>query len=392
MMNKQSTRLYFIDAIRAWAILMMLQGHFIDGLLDNAFRNDTYLSFSIWKYFRGITAPVFFTVSGFIFTYLLVRVPQNGFENTRVKKGIKRGLELLLIGYLLRLNLGGLFLGELYDAFFFVDVLHCIGVSLLVIVALYLMTYNKKLVLFPIVLLSATLLLFLLEPLYANNTFTGLPDVFANYLTNANGSVFTIIPWVGYTTFGAFASLLFTKYKERNHFYQRAIGICIAVGILLNFTSSAFFELLTQITGIRLFLTISQNNYLFIRLGDVFIVFAVFMILRNVLKNPTFLKIGQSTLSIYIVHFIILYGSLTGLGLYGFFHNSLSPSTAIIGAIVFMLVCSFTALWYEKRKKSIKDYIRTKLQKAWSTIEPILKGLISKGRYLLLKLFGLVKN
>ncbi|MGB5369306.1 MAG: heparan-alpha-glucosaminide N-acetyltransferase domain-containing protein, partial [Flavobacteriaceae bacterium] len=62
-MENNKARLYFIDAMRAWAILMMLQGHFIDGLLDNAFRDDQNMAFSIWKYFRGITAPVFFTVS-----------------------------------------------------------------------------------------------------------------------------------------------------------------------------------------------------------------------------------------------------------------------------------------------------------------------------------------
>ena len=31
---KESQRLYFLDAIRAFAILMMLQGHFISGVLD----------------------------------------------------------------------------------------------------------------------------------------------------------------------------------------------------------------------------------------------------------------------------------------------------------------------------------------------------------------------
>ena len=30
---KESQRLYFLDALRAFAILMMLQGHFISGIL-----------------------------------------------------------------------------------------------------------------------------------------------------------------------------------------------------------------------------------------------------------------------------------------------------------------------------------------------------------------------
>ncbi len=391
-LKKQSKRLYFIDALRAWAILMMLQGHFVDGLLDNSFRDNADTGYSLWKYFRGMTAPVFFTVSGFIFTYLLVRVPQTGFENPRVKKGIKRGIELLAIGYLLRLNLGGLIQGKLYDSFFLVDVLHCIGLSILVIIGVYLLTYTKRLFLFPIVLVAITLLLFVFEPVYASTTFSALPDAFANYLTRSNGSVFTIIPWLGYTSFGAFVSLLFTRYKAHQHLYQWAIGLCLAIGTLLIFFSSDFFVLLTDLTGIQLFEAISFNNYLFIRLGDVFIAFAVFMIVRKWLTNTTFLKIGQSTLSIYVLHFIILYGSFTGLGLYRFFNHSLSPATAIIGAVVFMIVCSFTALLYEKHKKTIKATIKNSFQFVRIKIEPALKMFISKTRILLLKLLGLVKN
>ena len=129
-MSAKNNRLFFIDTMRAWAILMMLQGHFIDGLLDPVFRDSSNTVYNVWLYFRGITAPVFFTVSGFIFTYLLIRVPENGMDNPRVAKGIRRGLQLLAIGYLLRLNLGGLLKGEIYNAFYLVDVLHCIGLSI----------------------------------------------------------------------------------------------------------------------------------------------------------------------------------------------------------------------------------------------------------------------
>lgn len=391
-MEKKSTRLYFIDAIRAWAILMMLQGHFVDGLLDTAFRDNSNSGFLLWKYFRGITAPVFFTVSGFIFTYLLIKVPQKGLENPRVKKGLKRGLELLFIGYLLRLNLGGLFQGKLYDAFFLVDVLHCIGLSLLVIIGVYLLTYTRKAFLFPLALVSLTLLLFTFEPAYASTTFNALPDALANYLTRANGSVFTIIPWLGYTTFGAFVSLLFNQYRQQKHLYSWAIPIAAVFGITLIFLSSDFFVALFELTGIQLFNSISINNYLFIRLGDVCIAFALFMLIRKWLINRTFLKIGQSTLSIYVIHFIILYGSFTGLGLYRFFHHSLSPMVTIIGAIIFMVICSFTALLYEKHKVFLKENIRYGLQMAWATVEPFLRGAFSKTRLLLIKLFGFVKN
>ncbi len=371
---------------------MMLQGHFIDGLLDNAFRDNTDTAYNLWKYFRGMTAPVFFTVSGFIFTYLLVRSPEKGFSNPRVKKGIKRGLELLLFGYLLRMNLLGILHGEIYDSFYLVDVLHCIGLSILGIIGIYLLVYTKARFLFPTLLISITLLLFVFEPQYRQWSYSFLPDAFANYLTKSNGSVFTIIPWFGYASFGAFISVLFTRNKDYKHLYAAAIPMATVIGLVLIFYSSDFFLAISHITGIHLFEAIFYNNYLFIRLGDVFIAFAVFMLVRQRLTNSTLIKIGQSTLSIYIIHFIILYGSFTGLGLYQYLHHSLTPSLAIAGAIVFMIVCSFTALVYEKHKAQIKKHIGRSFQFVWSNTEPFLKATFTKVRYLLLKLFGLVKN
>ncbi len=394
-MQTKDTRLYFIDAIRAWAILMMLQGHFIDGLLDNAFRDNSNIIFNVWKYFRGITAPVFFTVSGFIFTYLLIKVPELGWDNPRVKKGIRRGFQLVFIGYLLRINLLGLFQGEIYSTFYLVDVLHCIGLSILGIIGVYVLTANRKKWLFPSVLLIITTSLFLFEPYYKEVNFYLLPQWIANYFTKANGSVFTILPWFGYATFGSFMSIIFKKFKNHEKLYSRAIGISIVLGGLLIFASSEFFLAISQATGIQLFADIFFNNYLFIRLGDVLVVFAVFMLLRKFLTNKVGLKLGQSTLSIYVIHFIILYGSFTGLGLYGFFHHSLSPWLVVTGAVLFMIVCSYLALLYEDHKATIKAVSNKGIGMVKLHVERTV--LLSFGvlRFLsikLLRLFGLTKN
>lgn len=398
-MGAQSKRLFFIDAMRAWAILMMLQGHFIDGLLDPIFRNPEHLSYSIWLYFRGITAPVFFTVSGFIFTYLLLRSPQVGFENPRIKKGIRRGVQLLLIGYLLRFNLFGLFKGELYSSFYLVDVLHCIGLSILVIIGIYLFSASKKTYVFPALLIGITLLLFLFEPLYKQWSFAFLPTALANYFTKANGSVFTILPWLGYATIGGFLSLWFTKFKNNLRLYPVAIGIAITVGTFLIFFSSPAFVGLYELTGISLFQLIQSNNYLFIRLGDVFLVFAVFMLIRRILTHPTILTIGASTLSIYVIHFIVLYGSFTGLGLYKFLHHQLTPWWAISGAVGFMALCTFSAIQYGKRETAIKarlstamEIVRLELYAISKLVQLIAKNVVLRLRIFINRLFAITRN
>ena len=370
-------RLFFIDAMRAWAILMMLQGHFIDGLLDPVFRDSADSGYTTWLYFRGITGPVFFTVSGFIFTYLLIRVPEKGWQNPRVIKGIRRGLQLLFIGYLLRLNFLGLLKGQIYGGFYLVDVLHCIGLSIMSIIAVYLLAQRAPRWVFPVALLGITLLLFTFEPIYKTFTYPFLPEALANYFTKANGSVYTIIPWMGYAAFGGFLSWFFHRYKAFRYLYELAIPLSAFAGLCLIYFSSAWFAGLSNATGIKVFNSVANYNYLYIRLGDVLVVFAVFMILRKLLTNKTLIAVGQKTLSIYVIHFIILYGSFTGLGLYKFFHHSLSWAWVIPSAIVFMIVCSVIALEWEKRDFLLKDLILKAGAFIW---EGATQGYVAFGR------------
>ncbi len=352
-MTADQKRLYFIDAMRAWAILMMLQGHFIDGLLDPVFRDTANPAYATWLYFRGVTAPVFFTVSGFIFTYLLLRAPRQGKDNPRLSKGLRRGLQLVLIGYLLRTNLFGLLKGSLYPAFFLVDVLHCIGLSLVAVVGLYRLSHRIRPGMFGPLLLATGLLLFLFEPVYKSWDYGWMPGALANYFTRDNGSVFTLTPWMGYTLLGGALAVLFRRYREDRHLYLKAIAASLAAGFLLIRYASPFFDWAEKTTGIPLFGKIVSNNYLFMRLGDVLLVFAVFMLLRGLMKSPVFLKIGQNTLSVYVIHFVLLYGSFTGIGLYHYIHHSLGPLQVVSGAIAFMVLCTWTALWYDRNEARI---------------------------------------
>lgn len=367
-------RLYFVDAMRAWAILMMLQGHFIDSLLDPVFRDPANPIYATWKYFRGITAPVFFTVSGFIFTYLLIRAPRQGFENPRIRKGLRRGLQLIGIGYLLRTNLFGILKGSIYPSFFLVDVLHCIGVALLVIIGLYLLSYKIKEQVLPVLLLLTGILLFVFEPAYKIWDYSEIPHFLANYFTKANGSVFTVIPWVGYSTIGGFLAHSFYRYKSDTKLYTKSLILCFIAGYLLIWHSSSFFSWLARMSGIELFQSIVSNNYLFIRLGDVMLVFTVFILLRTILNKEIFLKIGQNTLSIYVIHFIILYGSFTGYGLYKYYHHSLTPEQAIPGAVIFMITSTALSLLYDKMEPGIKE----NLHKAGTFMKAFLFKKIQK--------------
>ncbi len=91
------TRLFFLDAVRAFAILMMLQGHFIDALLQPIYRDKTKAIYNTWEYFRGITAPTFFTITGLVFVYLLLRAKSKNEDRFRIKKDLTEDYYLLVL-------------------------------------------------------------------------------------------------------------------------------------------------------------------------------------------------------------------------------------------------------------------------------------------------------
>ncbi len=345
--NNTKLRLHYIDAIRAFAILLMLEGHFVDTLLDVSYRDPDNLVYSCWKYMRGTTAPIFFTVTGFIFMFLLLKRPEKGWENPRIRKGIRRAIELIAWGYLLQLNLWALLGGSVNEGFFLIDVLHVIGLSLLVMIGTYLLM--EKLGALPwlsVGLLVMSVGVFLLEPIYTTCEYKVLPAFLGNFFTKVNGSNFTLLPWLGYVALGGFLATLYLRWSHLPRFYSKTIYGLLIVGSLLVYLSSRLLMFGYELTDIDLLRSVAHNNYLFMRSGDVFIVFSIFLMARDHLDNNILTKIGSNTLSLYILHFVILYGSWFGLGLNRVWYHVLSPWQVIVGTALFMIVISSLVLYY----------------------------------------------
>ncbi|HMQ60531.1 MAG TPA: heparan-alpha-glucosaminide N-acetyltransferase domain-containing protein [Flavilitoribacter sp.] len=194
-------RIQFIDVLRAFAILMMLQGHFVDTTLAEQFRNPDHPVYSAWYFMRGLTAPIFFTTTGLVFVFLLLKDGRPLGENVRVRKGIRRGFMLLFWGYFLKINLFAVLSGRLYGWYFTVDVLHCIGIALLILIGVFALSRKIRMP-FWILLSLLSFFAFFIDPTFKAADWSALPQPIANLFTLDYGSVFTPVPWVGYTLFG----------------------------------------------------------------------------------------------------------------------------------------------------------------------------------------------
>lgn len=333
-----STRLDFIDVLRAVAILLMLQGHFVHDTLGEVYRDSSQWWYAIWLFMRGLTAPLFFTVTGLVFTYLLLRDGRPLRQNIRWRKGIRRGGTLILIGYLLKFSLVNLGSVGWQSYHFTLDVLHCIGLALLLIAGLYALTQGLSKRYFGFLLLFFALLVFLSDPWRLSLNTDAWPRILAHYLTTDHGSVFTPLPWLGYSLFGGVLGSLLHWRPQLAYGYGLP-AILSVVGILTFCFSSMWLMNLHFLTGWEGFKTLAYDNTLFIRAGHAWVLIALFMwVVGRMEEVPKLLtSIGSETLTIYCGHYALLYGSGLGFSLIHLLGRNLSPAQAYSGALLLVL-------------------------------------------------------
>ena len=140
----------------------------------------------------------------------------------------------------------------------------------------------------------------------------------------------------------------------------------LILGWLCFFYSSWALNQLYVLTDWQLFKDVAWNNYLFIRLGQVWLCFGLFMwIVPRVAKiNPLLPKIGSETLTIYCVHYVILYSTWFGIGISRYWQGGLSGSAAAAGAILFVLAHVVMIYWIEPIRSfvyGIPNWVQSRL-------------------------------
>jgi fucose 4-O-acetylase-like acetyltransferase len=357
---KPKSRFIFIDIARSIAILLMLEGHFIsDSLIPNEAVYTNYSAYHIWAFIRGFTSPIFLTVTGIVFVYLLLGNNHlSYFKNIRVKKGFKRGIELLFWGYLLQ-----------YYAF---HVLQCIGVGIFSILLLYgLYKVIRFVPLWVYFFMGGTLIFstyMYLGTIPKGQYWPAHAPSFIQNMFVGKYSIFPILPRMGYTLYGAMFGVLLHDFKDHVKKWGFAITT-VLIGIFLFVFLKDIFLAVDRFMGNKVY-HIYKLDWLYECLGMVMIVLGTLMIIEKIMgeiKPNLFLKIGQNTLTIYILHMVILYGSITGFGLNRYFHHALSPYQAI-SAVLFFLIFFFLLIHYLEVIKQRLKFILEPLKKTSNSL------------------------
>ena len=380
-------RLKFIDMSRSLAILLMLEGHFTGAALANEYRKDDYLLYKIWHNIHGLTSPLFFTVTGVIFVYLLsVNNTLSYFHNSRVKKGFKRVLELLFWGYFIQLSLWSIIQSFYYGSKFHLEwfyafhVLQSIGVGIFFLLVIYgIFKWINKGALHWYYLVSGLLLFVgyssmknyiqLDEQAIAEGLQKG-PKYFPNnapaFIQNmfyGKFSDFSFLRYSGYTILGGMLGSIIRTYENKTKEWWFGTTFLVA-GIIISIFIQPIFR---NIDNFAEWIGITEKGFYelnataFIRYGQVVSVLGIFMLIDKYVdvKAKLYLKLGQNTLPIYVVHVIILYGGIFGIGLKPLvFDENLGPWIAAGISAIAILFFTLMVHYIEILEDKYETFIR----------------------------------
>ncbi|AEA42700.1 acyltransferase family protein [Fluviicola taffensis] len=405
-------RLKFIDMARSIAILMMLEGHFTGSALADRYRDDNNWLFSFWHNLHGLTSPLFFAVTGVVFIYLLSRsTDEPFFQNERVKKGFGRVRMLLFWGYFIQFDLitfardtyygfEDLFKGGTRGFVYHLDwfqafhVLQSIGFGiffLLLVFGIYKLIKKGPLYLYYLI---AALVIFVIYgylkehiKLYgvsegiktAKDPSAFIPSGAPKFVQNmiyGQFSDFSFVRYSGYVLMGGMIGAIIRQFERNVRKWWFGITF-ILIGLFFNIVGQSLFHELDQLTdwiGLTGHGCFENNTTGFARMGQVAILLGTLMLVDANFKinAPLFLKMGQTTFPVYIVHVIILYGGIIGIGLdpSAWYHRQFDPWVAISISAFFITVFVFMVkyiepltetyykvfgIFYPKRKKRLNE-------------------------------------
>lgn len=320
-------RLVFIDVLRLIAAVQMIQGHSVASVLSPSYRHGPW--FWGWTFARGLTSVIFLVTAGLSFCLAEGRGADPASRNARMR----RALGLVALGYLMHAPLGialGAPVADTLRAAVVVDVLHCIGVSLL---SLELLTITVRGAV-PRAMLAGTLGLGALfaAPLTRSLSFSDRWWWLGNYVTGHGGSLFPLLPWAGYVWCGFALGTLSLPTRRRlvpGLAGVGAVSLLVGLGLLATYADVP--------RGV-------SPAYSLVKLGCVLLLAALLArALRDVVGLPRVLTLlAGETLFLYLSHVVILYADHVGLE--PRLRDGHSPLFGVLLALGLLVSCGAAAL------------------------------------------------
>jgi uncharacterized membrane protein len=362
----ETKRVVAFDLARFFAIILMIQGHTLDALASPVELDINNLPWSIWHFIRRFTAPLFLIVSGASQVFANKRDANGFILKKTIRKRINYALILIFIGYILLLpaqKIWDLFFVEhkYWISFFQVNILQLIGVSLLMILAAFMVTRTNKSL--GILSLSIALIITFLTPLiHKISWFNYLPECFASYFSFEHGSIFPVFPYTAYMFYGvAFgAALKNIPLENRNNYILKR---AFPVGIISFFIGGIFIYLFKDMNfSPELMLRVDPGKII-LDVGVVLLCVTLTAFIYSKTKSlaPFYTLFGKQALFIYILHLIILFGTPWFSSIAQTYYKSLNITTSLqiaVGVEIITITCAYFLDYAFKTFPQAKYYYR----------------------------------
>lgn len=363
MIKDKSERLSAFDFLRIIAMVMMVIGHSFFDLVNPKLIDVKMFPWNFWDFMRGLTAPIFLFLSGFIQVYANKRDGFGKLPSNIYFRRIRTAFLLLFIGYSMNFPVR-----KVYDIFFVdrsilqhfyqINILHLFGVLLLILVLLYKISKNNRIL--GIVSLNLAIVVLILNTwVHLFEWEQILPSFLAPYFSLKSGSYFTFFPFAAFFFFGvAFGAYtqnypLEFRYSAifrdaiRSGLILLPLGVALYLGI--NTLNLPFYDVYKGNTG----MAIIRISLVLILLSFVVLLYKLYPQLNKLNGFTTIL--GRNALFVYVFHLLILYGLPWYSGIVSIINRNAGIAQSFaISFLVMIISFAFVFLFEEiSRKKKL---------------------------------------
>lgn len=320
-------RVDMLDAVRLIAAFQMIQGHTIDALLLDSARDGAF--FHAWTWIRGLTAPIFLIAAGLSFSLAASLADEPKFFARRTSRArtrrMLRSLALVVTGTVMHLG----------DDPLRIDVLQCVGISLLLLDLVVRIAPGVRSV-FAIAMGFAALFMLQAAPMEAlrGEGWMRIPLAVVGHQT---GSLFPLFPWAAYV-FGGVA-LAQVVLPEGGKTEAARIGWrCLSVA----FVALMLSQMWSFLVGEEALEYSSRVSVILLRSSCVFALMGACAFLFARLSFPTRWRwLAGETLALYVFHLLFLFAAVIGpVHVIG---RSLSWPMAALAALVMLILSVLVA-------------------------------------------------
>lgn len=348
-------RLHYLDWIRGFAALIMLQGHVFHSFTRNDLRGTGPYVFS--QFVGGIPPAVFLFLTGVTFGFLMYSQERKGVPpGSRVMISLRRAGYLFFLAFAFRLQLWIFSWGQSPASDILrVDVLNCMGFALALMSVMSLFPAADRIRLCAILGLAIACA----SPLVTQIDWGSTPWIVKSYLA-PDHLFFGFFPWAAFVAFGlSFGSLLRIVDEEQISHAMLWVGLS---GLVIAFGAYTFSNI-----GISLYpksdFWLDSPLLVLIKLGVILIAvtFAFAWHRQPSARNWSWIRqFGVTSLLVYWVHIELVYGRWLGG-----WKESLSVEQTMLaagGIIGLMLLLSVVRTNFPR--------IRTGLGTLWPSPQP----------------------